>query len=161
MTLLVRCVISVFISAVIVFGQSLLVPPSRTDLTTPGVFSVSIDSPLGKAPVALQWEFSVPPVIVFSTADITIGQAAESARKSLTCATKANKPAIQRRISFACILAGGQAPITNGPIALVHYRAQWDVKGAQIRVAVENIFGASADLKLIPIPNVDEIIDLR
>jgi hypothetical protein len=161
MTFLVRCLISVLPFAVSLFSQSLLVPPSRTDLKTPGVFSVTLDSPPGKAPVALQWEFSIPTVIVISIADITIGKAAESARKSLTCATRPSKPPRQRRMRVACILAGGANPITDGPIAVVQYHAQWDVEGAQIRVAVENILGVSVDLKPIPIPNVDEIIDIR
>jgi hypothetical protein len=160
MTSLTRCVISVLISAVILFGQSLREPPSQTDLKTPGVFSVTIDSPPGKAPVALQWEFSVPPAISIGPADITIGKAAESARKFLTCATMATKPAKQRRMRYACILAGGQDPISNGPIAVVQYRAQWDVKGAPIRVAIENILGASVDAKPIPIPNADAIINI-
>ena len=161
MTSFARCLIFVLPSAVTLFSQSLLVPPSRTDLKTPGVFSVTIDSPPGKAPVALQWEFSIPPVIVIGLPDITIGKAAESAGKFLTCANRPNKPAIQRRIRVACILAGGKDPIPNGPIAVVQYHAQWDVEGAQIRVAVENILGVSVDLKAIPIPNVDEIIDIR
>jgi hypothetical protein len=160
MTSLAKCVISVLLSAVILFGQSLRVPPSRTDLKTPGVFSVTIDSPPGKAPVALQWEFSVPPVIAIKTEDITIGKAAELAQKSLTCAAMATKPAMQRKMRYACILAGGQNPISNGPIAVVEYRAQWDVKGAPIRVAIENILGASADAKRIPIPNADAIINI-
>ena len=161
MTLLAKWLTSVLISEVFLFSQSLRVTPSHTDLRTPGVFSVSIESPPGKAPVALQWEFSVPPVIAISMADITIGKAAESAPKSLTCATKANKPATSRRMRYACILAGGRDPITNGPIVDVHYRAKWDANGAQIRVALENILGASADAKPIPIPNVDEIIEIR
>ena len=159
--MLVRCLISVMIAAVTLFGQSLLVPPSRTGLKTPGVFSVAIDSPSGKAPVALQWEFWVPPVIVIRIADITAGKAAESAGKSLTCAIRRNKLPMERRIMIACILAGGTDPIPNGPIAVVRYHAQWDTEGAQIRVAVENILGVSVDLKAIPIPNVDEIIDIR
>jgi hypothetical protein len=76
MGFLSRCVISAWISAVVLCGQSLRVPPSQTDLKTPGVFSVTIDSPPDKAPVALQWEFSVPPVIAISAVDITIGKAA-------------------------------------------------------------------------------------
>lgn len=142
------------------FGQSLFVSPSRPDPKTPGVFSLTIDSPLSKAPVALQWELSVPPAIAITTADITIGKAAESARKSLTCAKRA-APAKQREMRYACILAGGQDPISNGPIAVVQYRAQWDVKGVPIRVAIENVLGASADLKRIPIPNVDAMIDIK
>jgi hypothetical protein len=156
-----ECVISGLISPLILFGQSLRVPPSTTDLKTPGLFSVTIDSPPGKAPVALQWEFSVPPVIAFTTADITIGTAAASAGKSLTCAKSATKPATERRVKYSCILAGGQDPIGNGPIAEVRYRAQWDVKGAPIRVAIENVLGASTNLKRIPISNVDAIINIR
>jgi hypothetical protein len=155
-----RCVTAAWISAINLFGQSLNVPPSRTDIKTPGAFSVTVDSPRGKEPVALQWDFSVPPAIAIRTVDITIGKAAESARKSLTCAAQATKPAMQRRMKYTCVLAGGQDAISNGPIAVVQYRAQWDVKGAPIRVAIENILGASADLKRIPIPSADAIIDI-
>jgi len=158
MTSLTRYLISASMSAIALFGQALHVPPSGTDLKTPGVFSVMMDSPPGKAPVALQWDFSVPPAIAITTADITIGKAAQSARKSVTCATK---PGTQRRTRFTCILAGGQEPMGNGPIVVVQYRAQWDVKGAPIRVAIESILGASADVKQIPISNVEAIINVR
>lgn len=125
------------------------------------MFSINLDSPLGKEPVALQWEFSIPPAIAITMADITIGKAAESARKSLTCAIKVAKPARQRGMRYACILAGGQEPISNGPIAAVHYRPQWDPKGTPIRVGIENILGVSADLKRILIPNVDANVEIR
>ena len=161
MTSFTAFVISVLISSSTLFGQSLRVPPSRTDAKTPGVFSINLDSPQGKAPVALQWEFSVPPAIVVSTGDITIGKGGESARKSLTCATKATTAAKQRATRYACILAGGQDPISNGPIAVVQYRPQWDPQGTPIRVAIENILGVSADLKRIPMPNTDAILDIR
>jgi len=161
MKFLVKYLIYILISAVNLFCQSLLVPPSRTDLKAPGIFSVTIDSPPGKAPVALQWEFSIPPVIVISIADITVGKAAESVQKFLTCAARPSKQAIQRRVRVACILAGGKDPIPNGPIAVVQYHAQWDARGAQLRVPVDNILGASLDLKSIPIPNVEEIIEIR
>lgn len=121
---------------------------------------MSITLPKGEEPVALQWEFFVPPVLTIRSADITIGQAAEAARKSLTCVTKAAKP-MQRGTRYACILAGGQAPIGSGAIVVVQYRAQWDVKGTPIRVAIEKIVGASADLKRISIPNMDATIDIE
>ena len=104
-----RYIISPFVFAMILLGQSLRVPPSQTDLKTPGIFWVILDSPPGKAPVVLQWEFSVPPVIEVTTADITIAKAAESARKSLTCAARSAKPAVQRSVRYACIL--GACPI--------------------------------------------------
>ena len=152
-----KCVFSSLVSAVILLGQSLRVPPSTTHLQMPGVFSITMDSPRSKAPAALQWELSVPPAISIRTADIAIGKTAESAGKSLTCAAKAKT---QRRSTIVCVLAGGQELIPNGEIAEVQYRAQWEVKGTPIRVAIENIFGASADLKKITIPNVDAMIEI-
>lgn len=121
---------------------------------------MAIDSPKGEEPVALQWEFFIPPVLAIRPADITIGPAAESARKSLTCVSKPNKP-VQRGTRYACILAGEQAPIGSGAIVVVQYRVQWDVKGAPIRVAIEKIVGASADLKRISMPNLDATIDIE
>ena len=97
-------------------------------------------------------------MIAVKAADIPIGKAAESARKSLTCAAKPGRERISR---YACILAGGQDPIGNGQIAVVQYQAQWDPKGTPIRVGIENILGVSADLKRIPIANVDAVIEIR
>ena len=88
------------------------------------------------------------------------GSRASALSKSLTCALRTAKPRTQRRTAYVCILAGGQKPIGNGPVAEVRYRAQWDVKGAPIRVVIEKILGVSADLKRIPIPNVDAIINI-
>jgi hypothetical protein len=141
---------------VILCGQSLRVPASHTDRKTPGEFSAIIDSPPGKAPIALQWDLSVPPAVAIRASDITIGKEAKSARKSLTCVSKP----VGKGARYSCILAGGQEPIGNGPIVVVQYRAQADVQTAPIRVAMENILGVSADLKRVPIPNVDAIINI-
>jgi hypothetical protein len=149
------------VSAVTLFAQSLREPAVRVDPKTPGVFSLSLDSPPGKAPVALQWEFSLPPVIAISREDITIGKAAESAGKYLQCTNMAVHPTAQRRLRYACVLAGGQDPISDGPIAEVKYRSQWDVKGVPIRLAINHILGASADLKRIPFPDLDVIINVQ
>jgi hypothetical protein len=151
----------VSISATLLLGQSLRVPPSETGLDTPGTFSMVIDSPQNQAPLALQWDFSVPPVIVIRPADIVVGKAAESAGKSLTCAIRDAKGGASRRMRYTCILAGGRDPIGDGPVAVVQYRAQWDVRGAPVQVAIENVIGVSRDLKRIPMSNVDVAINIR
>jgi hypothetical protein len=161
MTWLARCVVFQFVAAALLLSQSLRVLPSRTDLKTPGALSLTMDSPTGNALTAIQWEFSFPPAIEIKLSDIAIGKAAEAARKSLTCSLKGTDAAGSRRMRYACILAGGQSPIGNGPIVVVQYRAQWDVKGAPVRVAIENILGVSADLRRIPIPNMDATIDIE
>jgi hypothetical protein len=160
MRCLSKWLIAIAISAITLFGQSLAIPPSGTDRKTPGMFLVTINSPSGKAPVALQWEFWVPPVIAINAAEISIGTAAESSGKSLKCVTKAHVPGRRRGFRCACILAGGEAQIANGPIAVVQYRVQWDLKGSQVQVAVENVLGVSQNATPIPMANADGVIDV-
>ena len=142
----------------IMCGQSLHVPPSETDRAKPGSFSVILESPPGRAPVAMQWEFVIPPAIDVKTEDIRIGKAAESAKKTLTCA---KKPGSEAAVRYICILAGGQGPIGQGAIAVVQYRAQADVQGAPIRVGIENVLGVSADLQRIPISNAIALLRIH
>ena len=154
-----RQLLSGLIGAAVLYGQSLQVPTSTTDGKTPGSFSMFMDSPEGKAPVALQWEMSVPPVVAIAASDVKTSQAAESVGKAVTCAAGANTTAGGAR--YTCILAGGKGPITNGPIVLVSYRVQGDVHGAPIRVAIENIMGVYADLKSVKIDDTAAIIKVQ
>jgi len=146
------------LSAVVLAGQTLKVPPSETDRQKPGTFTVMLESPQSKAPAALQWEFTIPPAIAVDAKGITSGKAASSAGKSITCA---KKPGGEGAVRYACILAGGKGALGDGPIAVVQYHAAEDVGGAPIRVAIENVLGVSADLKRVTIPNTEAIIRIR
>lgn len=147
------------LSATILCSQTLQIPASHTDRKTPGTFTVMMDTPEAKAPAALQWEFLIPPAIAVKSADIQIGKAAAAAQKNLACAA-AKTPALEGWVRYACILAGGQSPIGNGPIAEVRYRAQADVGGVPVRVLIENIVGASPKLQRLAIPAVAGIITI-
>ncbi len=142
-------------------AQILRAPESSTRRETPGTFALILDSPAGKAPLALQWDLIAPAAIVIENSGIRVGGAAESAHKSLTCAVNPKAPAAHGAVRFTCILAGGQGAIGNGPVALVEYRARFDLRGVPIRVAVENITGVSAELKKVELPNVDAILHIR
>jgi hypothetical protein len=161
MAVLFKCLSAGCIGAVAVSGQTLHIPPSGAGRKIPAAFEITLDSPHDRAPVALQWEFSVPAVVAVHTADIAIGKAAQSAGKSLTCAARASSPASPEQVRYICILAGGQNLIRTGPIAVVHYRARGDVQRAPIRVVITNVLGVSADLKRIDIPNADAVIHVR
>lgn len=144
----------------ILCGQSLHISPSTAAANTTGSFSIALDSPVGKAPVALQWDIAIPPALAVGTSDILIGRSGEMLHKSLTCAPR-KKDGPQQGVSYSCILAGGKEPIGNGPIATVHYRAQADVHGAPIRVSIESVLGVSKDLKRIDMPHVDAILKIQ
>jgi hypothetical protein len=156
-----RYLIAGLTSATLLTAQTLHVPLSHATHGTPASFSIVFDSPHDKAPAAIQWEISFPQAIEVDTSDIISGSAAESAGKSITCSKTAARTEAKGGVKFACILAGGQRPIGNGPIAVIHFVLQADVQGAPIRAPIENILGVTADLKRIAISNVDAIITTR
>lgn len=150
-----KLVIAGFMLATILSGQSLHVAPSATDRKTPGVFPVSLESPKGREPVALQWELSIPPAIAVDAGDISAGTAAVGAGKSVHCAKRSTSA---DKLHYMCILAGGRSAIPNGNIFQVRYRAAAETHGAPIRVGIENVIGVFADLKRVEIPNTYAIV---
>lgn len=140
-------------------GQELHVSASEARAGSPGSFLVTLDAPADKRPVALQLEVAIPAALTVRPQDITTGSAAESAKKSITCAGKAENSRGAAR--YTCILAGGRQPIGNGAVVVVLYRPRADAPGVPIRVAIENISGVSADLRRIPMPNTEAVITVR
>jgi hypothetical protein len=92
-----------------------------------GSLLLTLESPQGKALSALQWEFTFPQNVVVDLADINAGSAAESAQKALTCMGAEQLKDTGKGSVYVCILAGGQKPIPNGPIAVVRYRVPLEV----------------------------------
>lgn len=149
-----------WLSTALLSAQALTVPPSETAQNTIGTFSLLLSTPVDRAPLALQWDLSLPPVIAVRTEDITIGKAAQAAGKSLTCALRHPKTA-SRRINYTCILAGGRKSLGDGPIAQVQYRAQWDPKGAPVQLEIENVLGVSGHLDRIPMASVNVTVRIH
>jgi hypothetical protein len=132
-------------------AQSLSMPPSTVTRGASGSLLLTLESPQGKAPVALQWEFTFPKNVVVDLADIAAGSSAGSAQKDLTCrAVESAKDGGQGSV-YRCILAGGQKPIPNGPVATIRYRVPLEVRGIAERVRVGKAIGATADLKTVEI----------
>jgi hypothetical protein len=154
---MLKCLVAGMFPAIF-SAQVLRIGPTQTDRTATGSFSVILESLQSKPPVGLQWELSVPPALEIAERDIGIGSSSEKAKKALTC--RINTVA-EKSKRYACILAGGQDPIPDGPVLVVHYRPQADVQGAPIRVSMEKIVGVTADLKRISIPNAEAIIRIR
>ena len=146
--------------AVALWGQSLRVPPSSTHRKSHGSFAVFLDSPQGQAPVALQWEFQIPPAVKISTADIAVGKAAESAGKSLACAVRTGRQAAGGT-RYACILAGGVQPIPNGNIAVVRYEVPAGGRRERVGVILENAVGVSVEAKSTGIQGTTAVITIR
>src|SRR5260370_40850214 len=67
------------------WAQTFLIPPSVGARGGSASLLLTLESPEGKAPLALQWEFTFPPNGVVGRADSAAGSAAESAQQGLTC----------------------------------------------------------------------------
>lgn len=147
--------------AAALWGQTLRVSPTSPDRKGQGSFSIVLESPQDKAPVAMQWEMEVPPAVTITVADVVVGKAAEGAGKSLACADSTNKQRKDDGVRYKCILAGGAKRISSGPIAVVHYQVQAGALHSRIRVAIESVKGVSLDLKSTAIDGTAAIITNR
>ena len=139
----------------------MLLPPSLVTRGSSGTLLLTLQSPSGRAPLALQWEFTFPQHVAVDLGDIVAGSAAESAEKSLTCRafekTKGSAPSSV----YGCILAGGERPIPNGPVAIVRYRVPAEIKQIANKVQVGKAVGVTADLKKIEIEAVQAAIVVK
>jgi hypothetical protein len=134
-------------------AQTFLLPPSVVAHGASGTLLLTLQSPSGRAPVALQWEFTFPQNVAVDLADIVAGSAAESAEKSLTCRAFEKKKDSSAGSVYGCILAGGQRPIPNGPVAIVRYQVPAEIRQIAGKVQVGKALGVTADLKKIEIEN--------
>jgi len=143
------------------WAQSLSIPPSTVTRGASGSLLLMLESPQGKAPAALQWEFTFPPNVVVDLADIAAGSSAESAQKALTCrSVEKTKDAGQGSV-YGCILAGGQKPIPNGPVAAVRYRVPLEIRQIAEKVRVGKAIGATADLKRVEFEGAQAVITVK
>src|SRR5262249_31115519 len=105
-------------------AQSLQILPSPPSANGIASFRIMLVSPTGKEPVGLQWKLWLPEGVTIAPADIVAGSAAESAQKLLTCSPVRNQKETEKGSVIACILAGGQKVIANGPIAVAKCKTQ-------------------------------------
>ena len=143
------------------WSQTLSMPPSTVTRGAAGSLLLTLESPQGKAPLALQWEFAFPPNVVVALVDIAVGSAAESVQKALTCrAVDGAKDGGQGSV-YRCILAGGQKPIPNGPVATIRYRVPPEVRQLAEKVRVGKAIGAAADLKTVELEAIQAAITVK
>ena len=143
------------------WAQALSIPPSLVTRGSSGSLLLILDSPPGKAPVALQWQFTFPPNVSVDLADLIAGSAAESGQKALTCRGVGDAKEAAKSAVYGCILAGGQKPIPNGPIVIVRYRVPREIRQIPEKVRVGKIVGVTADLKAIEMGAVEAAVVIK
>jgi hypothetical protein len=141
------------------FGQSLHLSSASAERGDLVAIELSLESPAGKEPLALQWEIGIP-VARMSLLDgkLLLRPTAEEAGKSLNCAVKEKTAETQ---TLKCILAGGQKPIPNGTIAMLKLRIAKNAPTGSARIRVQQGIAVSKDLKPVSLDAVETVVTIR
>lgn len=118
---------------------------------------ISLKSPPGKGPAAVQWE-AIIPAEQLSLSDVAIGPAAREAGKSVSCAVK-NRT--ESTLTSVCILAGGRQQVPSGPIALLRLRVSPQASLGAARIRVERAIAVSKDATEVPMKPVETVVSVR
>jgi hypothetical protein len=118
---------------------------------------ISLKSPPGKGPAAVQWE-AIIPAAQLSLSDVAIGPAAREAGKSVSCAVKGRT---ESTLTSVCILAGGRQELPSGPIALLRLRVSPQASLGAARIRVERAIAVSKDATEVPMKPVETVVSVR
>jgi hypothetical protein len=115
---------------------------------------ISLDTPAAALPATLKWDTIFPAQLVSIEGEPEIGGRPKKSGKSLTCKAR-------EAYSYVCILAGGQNPIENGPIAIFHFRIHSDASPATSAVRAERVEAITKDLKILKLRTTAGRLELR
>jgi hypothetical protein len=82
------------------------------------------------------------------------GRAARDSGKSLKCARR-------KTYSYLRILVGGQKPVANGPIAIVHFKIRPEAHAGATNVRVERAPAVTADLKQLTLKEAEGTVTIH
>jgi len=145
-------------SGIPAFGQVFELSLPRTAPGRDVVVELSITSPSGREPSALQWEISFPTVqIRLIKGSPQLGPVAQAADKLITCAPRAKTSETQ---TMVCLVLGGQKSIASGVVAKFSFEIQKPAPSETARVRIDRGLAVSADLKRADIPSVEAEVAL-
>jgi hypothetical protein len=120
---------------------------------------LSLTSPAGQEPSALQWDTKVPSSqLGLTEGSPQPGPVAQEADKGVSCAMKATKADTQ---TIVCLVYGGRKPIRNGVVARFSFKIPPQATTGSALILLDNGVAVSADLKRTPIPDTTAIITIR
>jgi len=115
---------------------------------------ISLVSAVRESPATLKWETIFPAQLLEAAGSPEAAGAAKDAGKSLTCTQR--EPYL-----YVCILAGGQKPIANGPIARFPFRIRADAHPGTANVHTSKVEAVTRDLKAVKLSGSDGQLEGR
>lgn len=132
-----------------VLGQDLSISPVQGAPGESVTMEVSLNSPAGKQPVALQWETVFPvELLELEGSGAEASPAARDSGKLVTCAAR-------KAYSLVCILAGGRKPIANGSIAIFHFRIRAEARMGTSTFTIQGAEAATMDVQDIRLKDAE------
>jgi hypothetical protein len=115
---------------------------------------ISLVSSVGEGPDTLKWETIFPAQLLEVVGGPEAAGAAKESGKSLTCTQRES-------YLYVCILAGGQKPIANGPIARFPFRIRADAHPGTANVRTSKVEAVTKDLKTLKLSGSDGQLHIR
>jgi hypothetical protein len=144
-----------------IVGQTLGLSPAAARQGERMEIEISLKSPTGKEPQALQWETTIPAAqLGFVENNLQPGQAAQAAEKSFTCVVK-NGSTETRTRTLACVLAGGLKVIPNGVVAVLRLEIPAEAKPGPASIRTGRGIAVLKGPKEIPLAPVERVVTVR
>ena len=137
-------------------APALQISPAAAFRGDRAIIVISLNAKPGSPSVGLQWELTYPAVAVGTDErEVVAGGAALSAGKTLTCTGIADDAA---KYLYRCVLAGGPAPIPNGPVAQMIFRVRETARLGPATLEIRNAMAVAPDGKRVDLtPTHSEI----
>lgn len=143
------------------FAQDLRVSSATAARGGRVTLEISLKSQKAKAPVALQWETSIPAgQLSFLDRELVAGPALKDSDKSVNCAVKLTKSQGVETFTSVCIAWGGLMPIPNGVIALLNLQISPEAHSGPQRLDVRGV-AVYKDFKETPFRKVQPVVSIR
>jgi hypothetical protein len=137
-----------------VVGQALHVASVSGSPGDKIAIEISLVSTVRESPETLKWETIFPAQLLEAVGSPEAALAAKESGKSLTCTQR--EPYL-----YVCILAGGQKPIGNGPIAKFPFRIRADAHPGTANVHTSKVEAVTRDLKTVKLSGSDGQLEVR
>lgn len=135
-------------------GQALHVSSGSGSPGEKVVIEIALVSSVAEAPDTVKWETIFPAQLLEILGEPEVGRAAKESGKSLTCTQRES-------YSYICILAGGQKPIVDGPIARFVFGIRPDAHPGTVSIRSTGVEAVTKDLKRVNLNGSDGKLEIH
>lgn len=115
---------------------------------------ISANSQPKRAPIAVHFDVIFPVQLMEVEGEAEAGAAARNSGKSLQCTAR-------NSYSYGCVVSGGQNPLADGTIAILHFRIRPTAQAGTTALRIEKAVATTADSKAVSLDNTEATVVIR